>query len=228
MNVAIIPARGGSKRIPKKNIREFAGLPMIVHSIRAAQESSLFDNIIVSTDDTEIAEIAKQAGAEVPFLRPDTLSDDFTGTVPVIAHAVSWLIENAIDVETACCIYATAPFVTPADLIAGHDLLRTSRSDYAFSVTDYAFPIQRALKLNADGKIEMFFPEFYKIRSQDLEEGLHDAGQFYWGTANAWLEQKPIFNSLSVPVILPRTRVQDIDTFDDWERAEQLYYLLNR
>lgn len=228
MNIAIIPARGGSKRIPRKNIREFAGQPMIVHSIQTALKSNMFDHIIVSTDDEEIAQVARNAGAQVPFKRPAHLSDDFTGTVPVIAHAITWMTENIATVTNACCIYATAPFVIPEDLIIGHQLLIDHDADYAFSVTEYAFPIQRALKKKADGKLEMFFPEFYNTRSQDLEEGLHDAGQFYWGSAEAWLSQKPIFSSDSIPVMLPRTRVQDIDTYSDWERAEQLYYLLKR
>ncbi|MDJ0022482.1 MULTISPECIES: pseudaminic acid cytidylyltransferase [Pantoea] len=228
MNIAIIPARGGSKRIPRKNIREFAGQPMIAHSIQTALKSNIFDRIIVSTDDDEIAQVALNTGAQVPFKRPAHLSDDFTGTVPVIAHAVAWMTENIAPVTNACCIYATAPFVIPEDLIIGHQLLVDHNADYAFSVTEYAFPIQRALKKKADGKLEMFFPEFYNTRSQDLEEGLHDAGQFYWGSAEAWLSQKPIFSSDSIPVMLPRTRVQDIDTYSDWERAEQLYYLLKR
>lgn len=228
MNIAIIPARGGSKRIPKKNIREFAGLPMIVHSIQAALNSNVFDHVIVSTDDDEIAQVAQRAGAQVPFKRPACLSDDFTGTVPVIAHAVTWVTKNLASVKNACCIYATAPFVTPEDINAGYQLLIASEADYAFSVTEYAFPIQRALKKRNDGRIEMFFPEFYDTRSQDLEEGLHDAGQFYWGTSEAWVSQKAIFSSFSIPVMLPRTRVQDIDTYSDWERAEQLYYLLKR
>lgn len=228
MNIAIIPARGGSKRIPRKNIREFAGQPMIAHSIQTALKSNMFDHIIVSTDDDEIAQVALNAGAQVPFKRPAHLSDDFTGTVPVIAHAVAWMTENIAPVTNACCIYATAPFVIPEDLIIGHQLLVDHDADYAFSVTEYAFPIQRALKKKADGKLEMFFPDFYNTRSQDLEEGLHDAGQFYWGSAEAWLNQKPIFSSDSIPVMLPRTRVQDIDTYSDWERAEQLYYLLKR
>lgn len=228
MNIAIIPARGGSKRIPRKNISEFAGQPMIAHSIQTALKSNIFDRIIVSTDDDEIAQVALNTGAQVPFKRPAHLSDDFTGTVPVIAHAVAWMTENIAPVTNACCIYATAPFVIPEDLIIGHQLLVDHNADYAFSVTEYAFPIQRALKKKADGKLEMFFPEFYNTRSQDLEEGLHDAGQFYWGSAEAWLSQKPIFSSDSIPVMLPRTRVQDIDTYSDWERAEQLYYLLKR
>ncbi|MCQ8228302.1 pseudaminic acid cytidylyltransferase [Pantoea trifolii] len=228
MKVAVIPARGGSKRIPRKNIREFCGMPMIAHSILSAQKSMIFDKIIVSTDDEEIADVVRAYGVEVPFLRPRELSDDFTGTVPVISHAVKWIEDNVQKVTAACCIYATAPFITSEDLIKGLQELIVHKSDYAFSVTHYPFPIQRAIKVNSQGRTEMFFPEHYNTRSQDLEEALHDAGQFYWGTSQAWLNQRPIFSSSSVPVILPRTRVQDIDTQEDWDRAEQLFYLLNR
>ncbi|MDU3814911.1 MAG: pseudaminic acid cytidylyltransferase [Pantoea sp.] len=226
MNVAIIPARGGSKRIPRKNIKNFCGLPMIAHTIKTAVESQIFDHIIVSTDDKEIAEVAAKYGATVPFMRPAELSDDFIGTVPVIAHAVDWLLQQGHAVSAACCIYATAPFVQKEDLISGLDILQKNALDYAFSVTSYAFPIQRALKIDSKGEIAMFSPEHYGTRSQDLTEAYHDAGQFYWGTAEAWLNNKPIFLSRAAPVILPRKRVQDIDTAEDWERAEQLYHLL--
>lgn len=226
MNVAIIPARGGSKRIPRKNIKVFCGLPMIAHTIKTAADSNLFEHIIVSTDDKEIAEMAVKYGATVPFMRPDELSDDFTGTVPVIAHAVDWLIQHGYAVSAACCIYATAPFIQKEDLISGLHVLQKNNLDYAFSVTSYAFPVQRALKIESNGEIAMFYPEHYGTRSQDLTEAYHDAGQFYWGTAQAWLDNKPVFLSHSAPVILPRKRVQDIDTPEDWERAEQLYHLL--
>ncbi|MGD8105567.1 pseudaminic acid cytidylyltransferase [Pantoea sp. FN0302] len=226
MKVAIIPARGGSKRIPRKNIRDFCGMPMIAHSIKIAAESKLFDLILVSTDDNEIADTAVRYGAKVPFMRPDELSDDFTGTVPVIAHAVDWLIQQGHEVSSACCIYATAPFIQSEDLEAGLELLQQKKTDYAFSVTSYAFPVQRAIKIESSGEIAMFYPELYSTRSQDLTEAWHDAGQFYWGTTEAWLSQKPIFLSRAAPVILPRKRVQDIDTPEDWECAEQLYYLL--
>lgn len=226
MRLAIIPARGGSKRIPKKNIRDFHGLPMIAYSIQTALESNVFDQVIVSTDDDQIAETAMRYGATVPFVRPPELSDDFTGTVPVIAHAVEWYTHQAIAVSEVCCIYATAPFINKDDLIRGLDLIQEKKADYAFSVTSYGFPIQRAIKINNNGAIEMFYPEHYNARSQDLTEAWHDAGQFYWGTSEAWLQHKPIFSSHSFPVILPRTHVQDIDTFEDWNRAELLYALI--
>lgn len=223
MRVAVIPARGGSKRIPRKNIKDFCGKPMIAWSIEVAKTSSCFDRILVSTDDPEIAETARQWGAEVPFMRPAELSDDYTGTIPVIRHAVQWLQEHAGPVDYICCIYATAPFITAQDLQKGWQLIQGSAHDYAFSVTSYAFPIQRAIRITEQGRIAMFNPEHFMTRSQDLEEAWHDAGQFYWGTAAAWLGEKPIFAEGSVPVKLPRHRVQDIDTPEDWTRAEWLF-----
>ena len=223
MKLAIIPARGGSKRIPRKNIKSFCGKPMIAWSIEAALRSSEFDRIIVSTDDDEIAEVAQAHGAEVPFLRPAELSGDHTGTIPVIAHAIDWVSQHGAPVELACCIYATAPFVTAADIQRGRRTLVESDSDYAFSITSYPFPIQRAIRINAEGRVEMFSPEHFNTRSQDLEEAFHDAGQFYWGRAHAWLQGEMIFSPHSLPVLLPRHRVQDIDTPEDWARAEWLF-----
>jgi pseudaminic acid cytidylyltransferase len=226
MRLAVIPARGGSKRIPRKNIRPFGGRPMIAWSIDAALKSGCFDQVVVSTDDDEIAAVARAEGASVPFLRPPELSDDHTGTIPVVAHAVQWLTDRA-DAGQApsqvCCLYATAPFVQPADLQRGLQLLESSGAQYAFSVTSYAFPIQRAIRLTADGRVAMFDPAQFNTRSQDLEEAFHDAGQFYWGRAGAWLQGLRIFSPDAVPVQLPRHRVQDIDTPEDWTRAEWLW-----
>lgn len=226
MRLAVIPARGGSKRIPRKNIRPFGGRPMIAWSIDAALKSGCFDQVIVSTDDAEIAAVAQAEGASVPFLRPPELSDDHTGTIPVVAHAVQWLTDRA-DAGQApsqvCCLYATAPFVQPADLQRGLALLQSSGAQYAFSVTSYAFPIQRAIRLTRDGRVEMLDPAQFNTRSQDLEEAFHDAGQFYWGRAGAWLQGLRIFSPDAVPVQLPRHRVQDIDTPEDWTRAEWLW-----
>ena len=223
IRVAIIPARGGSKRIPRKNIKMFCGKPMIAWSIEAAKVSGCFDKIVVSTDDIEIAETAKQWGAQAPFMRPAELSDDYAGTIPVIRHAVQWLQEHEGPVDYACCIYATAPFVSAQDLQRGWQLLNGTAHDYAFSVTSYAFPIQRAIRITGQGRVAMFNPEHFMTRSQDLEEAWHDAGQFYWGTAAAWLAEKPLFADGAVPVKLPRHRVQDIDTPEDWTRAEWLF-----
>ncbi|MEA1081444.1 pseudaminic acid cytidylyltransferase [Marinobacter qingdaonensis] len=221
--VAIIPARGGSKRIPRKNVKEFCGKPMIAWSIEAALHSDCFERVVVSTDDPDIAAVAQEFGAEVPFTRPDSLSDDHTGTIPVIQHAVQWLKDAGTPVDFACCLYATAPFVTPEALRDGWERIRQGDCDYAFSVTSFAFPIQRAIRITEQGRVAMFHPEHFNTRSQDLEEAWHDAGQFYWGTAEAWLERKGIFADGSAPVMLPRHRVQDIDTPEDWERAEWLF-----
>lgn len=223
MKLAVIPARGGSKRIPRKNIKPFCGKPMIAWPIEAARASGCFNRIVVSTDDEEIAEVARNCGAETPFLRPAELSDDHTGTIPVIAHAIAWQQARGESPSEVCCIYATAPFVRAEDLRSGLDVLARTACDYAFSVTSYAFPIQRAVRITGQGRIEMFHPEHFNTRSQDLEEAFHDAGQFYWGRAAAWLAHKPIFSIDAAPVILPRHRVQDIDTPEDWERAEWLF-----
>ncbi|PCJ73209.1 MAG: pseudaminic acid cytidylyltransferase [Rhodobacteraceae bacterium] len=223
MKIAIIPARGGSKRIPKKNIKMFCGKPMIAWSIEAALISGCFDRVIVSTDDQEIADVALHYGAEVPFLRPRDLSDDHTGTTPVIRHATEWVAKNGTPATYVCCIYATAPFIRPTDIQDGLAALKTAACDYAFSVTSYAFPIQRAVKITAENRVEMFEPDQFQTRSQDLEEAYHDAAQFYWGTADAWLAERLIFGAKSVPVILPRHRVQDIDTPEDWNTAEFMF-----
>lgn len=223
MNVAIIPARGGSKRIPRKNIKLFCGKPMIGYSIDAALKTGLFDRVIVSTDDKEIADIAVSLGAEVPFLRPDALADDFTGTGAVIKHALTWLNAHGVSAQYVCCIYATAPFLLPELLREGYDKLLASKKSFAFSITTFPFPIQRAIKLNQEGLIDAFFPEFVQFRSQDLEASYHDAGQFYWGLEKAFLDEEPSFSPISMPVIVPRYLVQDIDTMEDWHRAELMY-----
>lgn len=223
MKLAVIPARGGSKRIPRKNIKVFCGKPMIAWSIEAALQSGCFDKVIVSTDDQEIAEVARQYGASVPFMRPAELSDDYTGTIPVVQQAIEWCWADGFDARQVCCLYATAPFVSPEDLRRGLDILEKTGSQYAFSVTSYAFPIQRAIRLTEAGHVEMFSPEHFNTRSQDLEESYHDAGQFYWGQASAWLGGRVIFSPESSAVLLPRHRVQDIDTPEDWVRAEWLY-----
>ena len=224
--IAIIPARGGSKRIPNKNIKLFSGQPIISYSIKAAQASGLFDRIIVSTDSDEIAEVAKIYGAEVPFIRPAELSDDFTGTVPVLLHALDWLSEHGFDVDYFCCIYATAPFVHPEFIIRGFDLLKKRNALTTFSVTTFPYPIFRALKIGNNGGIEMFWPEHENSRSNDLPQAYHDAGQFYCCNTKRFLIEKKLFSSDSIPVILPRYLVQDIDTIEDWEMAEKMYSVL--
>jgi N-acylneuraminate cytidylyltransferase len=222
----MIPARGGSKRIPRKNIKEFLGKPIIAYSIEAAKASGCFDKIIVSTDDYEIAEVAREYGAEVPFMRPKEISDDYATTVDVISHTINWLLENSIVVENICCIYATAPFVEADDLKSGLAAIQDNGFQFAFSATSYAFPIQRAIKVNKDGAVDMFNSEYMNTRSQDLEDAYHDAGQFYWGKAKAFLDGKPIFSPEAFAVKLPRKRVQDIDTPEDWDAAEIAFKLL--
>lgn len=223
MKIAVIPARGGSKRIPRKNIKDFCGKPMIAWSITIAKSSGLFSHIIVSTDDKEIAEVAAKWGAEVPFERPGNLSDDYTGTAEVVSHATRWALDNNWPVSAVCCIYATAPFMQVDDLKQGLSALESGDWAYTFSATDFSSPIFRSFHERPDGGIEMFFPEYYMTRSQDLPIALHDAGQFYWALPATWIDEKQIFDHHSAPVIIPRWRVQDIDNQDDWDRAEIIY-----
>lgn len=226
-NLAIIPARGGSKRIPRKNIREFAGKPMIAYSIEAAFDTGVFDQVIVSTDDEAIAEVARYYGAEVPFLRPPELSCDHTGTTEVIAHAINWIRKQNQEPLAVCCIYATAPFIQKDDIRKGLGILEAGNWQYVFSTTSFDFPIFRGFKRQPDHSLEMVFPEHFQTRSQDLPEAMHDAGQFYWGRPQAWIDGLKIFDKWSTVVELPRWRVQDIDTVDDWKRAEIIHGLLS-
>lgn len=220
--IAIIPARGGSKRIPRKNIKSFFGKPMIAWSIEAAKKSGLFSHIVVSTDDEEIAEVAREWGAEVPFMRPENLSDDFSGTTEVIAHASQWVINQGWSVSAVCCIYATAPFIQEEDIQEGFAKLNINKWDYVISVTNYASSVYRAFVEREEGGVEMLFPENFLTRSQDLPLALHDAAQFYWGRPSSWIEGKPGLSRTTGTVMIPRWRVQDIDDADDWLRAELL------
>jgi pseudaminic acid cytidylyltransferase len=226
MIVAIIPARGGSKRVPRKNIRHFAGKPIIAYSIRAALESKLFDRVVVSTDDPEVAETARAWGAEAPFVRPKELADDHTGTDAVVKHAILALTEQGNTISYACCIYSTAPFLQVSYLREGYNKLLASGQDFAFSITTFDFPIQWALRITAEGAVEAVNPTHTFARSQDLEKLFHDAGQFYWGRAQAYLDNIATHSPASVPIILPRHLVQDIDTLEDWHRAELMYRAL--
>jgi len=223
--VAIIPARGGSKRIPRKNIKDFHGRPLIAYSIEIALSSKLFEKVIVSTDDKEIANIAKSYGAEVPFIRPKELSDDFTGTEEVVNHTLAYLAKGNELYDYVCTIYATAPLLQQQYLIEGFEKLKNSTAINAFSVTSMPFPIQRTFKVNKNGRCEMFTPEYYNSRSQDLEEAYQDAGQFYWKRLNI-VSNEIMFGEDSIPIILPRYLVQDIDTLEDWKRAEVMYRVL--
>lgn len=226
MKIALIPARGGSKRIPRKNIKLFHGKPMLAYSIEAAQQSGCFDKIIVSTDDLEIAAIARQYGAEVPFMRPAAIADDYATTMDVIQHAIAWCESQQMSVELLCCIYATAPFIAASDLVEGLAQVSDGDIDYAFSATSFAFPIQRAIALNANGRVQMLQPEHVNTRSQDLPEAFHDAGQFYWGKTAAFKAGKPLFSLSAKAILIPRKRVQDVDTLEDWEFAEALYAVM--
>ena len=227
MNVAIIPARGGSKRIPRKNIKMFADKPMIAHAIIAAKASGLFEHVIVSTEDDEIAEIARLWGAETPFKRPINLADDLAPTVPVIAHAVRACLDLGWSVDYACCIYPCSPFISPGDLISTFSEVRVHLADFIYPVTEFAHPMQRAMRRLPTGGMEFLIPESELTRTQDLENTYHDAGQFYWGKANAWLEQKKMHTAgLGYPI--PNWRVVDIDTADDWKRAELLFRIMNK
>jgi len=222
MNVAIIPARGGSKRIPKKNVKIFHGRPMIEWPIKEALASGVFDKVVVSTDSQEIADVARVAGAEVPFMRPPELSDDYTPTAPVIVHALEFLQQQNIEVEYACCIYATTPFIRKEFLRLGVDKLQEHGASSAVSVTSFPFPIYRALKFTEAGFLQWCWPEYEMTRSQDLPEAYHDAGQFYWLDCKHFMEVQRLYNDDTVPVVLPRHLVQDLDTLEDWCRAEYM------
>jgi N-acylneuraminate cytidylyltransferase len=226
MKIAVIPARGSSKRIPRKNIRDFCGKPIIAWSIEAARSSGLFEHVVVSTDDEEISALAQRCGAEVPFVRPADLSDDLAGTTEVIAHATRWALDSGWGVSAVCCIYATAPFVQPRDLKRGLEGLESGDWDFTLAATEYPSSILRAFRRLPGGGLEMFFPEHFRARSQDLPPALHDAAQFYWGRPDAWTESRAIFGRRSMPILLPHWRVQDIDTDDDWRRAELLWRLI--
>jgi pseudaminic acid cytidylyltransferase len=226
VKIAVIPARGKSKRIPRKNLREFAGKPIIAHSIKRAIESSLFDRVIVSTDDDEIAAVSKDFGADVPFCRPAELSDDYAGTTAVVAHCIREL-SAGVKLSAVCCIYPTAPFLRVEDLQRGRELLDSGSWSYAFSAAKLGFPVMRSFGRDREGGIEMLFPEHFGARSQDLPEAWHDAGQFYWGRPEAWLENLRIFDKWSTVVEIPPWRAQDIDTPEDWHRAELMWRVLS-
>jgi len=223
--VAVIPARGGSKRIPRKNIKEFHGLPLIAYSIKAALESKLFAKVIVSTDDEEIAKVAREHGAEVPFIRPEELSDDFADTGDVVKHALKYLKKTGEEFDYVCTIYATAPFLQAKYLIEGYEKLEASDAINSFSATSMPFPIWRTFKIDKNGRCEMFWRENFSKRSQDLEEAFQDAGQFYWSKLNK-RSSDIMFGKDSIPIILPRYLVQDIDTLEDWKRAEYMYEVI--
>lgn len=227
MKIAVIPARGGSKRIHRKNTRAFAGKPIIAHTIAAIRESALFDRIIVSTEDHEIAEVATAYGAEVPFSRPRDLADDHVSTSEVIAHATQWMRDQHWPVDLVCCVYATAFCVRTEYLLRGLRAMEAGRWVFAFSAAEYPSTVFRAFSERNEGGIAMLFPDHYRHRSQDLQTVLHDAGQFYWGHTSSWLEKKHLFGPDSCPIRIPHSQTYDIDTEDDWYRAER-YWLFDR
>ena len=227
MKLCVIPARGGSKRIFRKNIRIFCGKPMIVWAIDHALQSKLFEKVIVSTDDESIADVARAAGAETPFLRPASLSDDFTPTVPVLAHAVEACQKIGWSIEYACCIYPCVPFLQNSDLVEAFALLQQTDACFSYPVTDYAHPIQRAMRRLPSGQMQFLEPEHEIARTQDLETTYHDTGQFYWGKASAWKAHMKMHTE-GVGFVVPNWRVVDIDNEADWKRAELLYDVLNK
>ena len=224
MKLCVIPARGGSKRIPRKNIRPFAGRPMLTYAVDAAQQSCQFDAIVVSSDDEEILSLSEQLGAK-PLLRPSVLADDFTSTVAVIAHAIEVCQAWGWQPQAACCIYPTVPLLRGDDLIGAWEILQRSQADYVFPVAVFPSAIQRALRLDSSGRLTPFYPKNESSRTQDLEPAYYDAGQYYWGRLDAWLAGRAI-HSNGQGIVLPSWRVVDIDTADDWERAELIYRAL--
>ncbi len=224
-NVAIITARGGSKRIPRKNIKLFRGKPMIAYSIKTALDSGLFDMVMVSTEDEEIAEIAKQYGAEIPFIRSKKTADDYTGTAEVLLEVLNDLQKKTKQFDNTCCIYPTAPFITKQALEDSYNLLIDKQFDSVFPVCAFSYPIQRALQIN-DSKTSMVWPENLNKRSQDLPLRYHDAGQFYWINTAAFLREKKVFTQNSGSIILNELQVQDIDNETDWKLAELKHSLL--
>jgi pseudaminic acid cytidylyltransferase len=229
MALCIIPARGGSKRIPHKNSRMFHGKPMICWSIEAAIQSGVFEHIIVSTDSEDIARIAQESGASVPFRRPAQLANDYATTVDVMNHAIVWFQnhypKSSVETAAVCCLYATSPLLVADDIKQGYQ--RLAGYDFVVPVTTFAHPVQRAVKINGNRSLSMFDSEKYQTRSQDLEEAWHDCGQFYWGTADAWRSGKSPYDMCACPLPIPRWRVQDIDTEEDWVRAEAMFSMIN-
>lgn len=221
MKIAVIPARGGSKRIPRKNMKIFCGKPMLQWPIAAAVASEIFERVIVSTDDPEIAKLAKEAGAEVPFIRPAELAGDFVATVPVIQHAISQL--NIPQLSHVCCIYPTAAFLTPQTLHAAVMQQQKSEADFVMPVIKLSCPIERALSLSNTGLLSMRYPEHLNTRTQDCAELYQDAGQFYLGTVDAWLNNRDFYQQQVAAITIPKYRAHDIDTPDDWVLAELIF-----
>lgn len=221
--LAIITARGGSKRIPRKNIRNFLGKPIIAYSIESAIKSDVFDEVMVSTDDDEIAEIARKYGAKVPFKRSAETSNDTATTTDVIIEVLNEYKKRGIIFDYACCIYPTAPFITVESLKSGLDKMLETSTEAAIPVVKYSYPIQRALEIDSEGKLSMLYPEHSRSRSQDLRSCFHDAGQFYWFKVSAIKPDMELLKMKASPIVILETQVQDIDTEEDWSIAEMKY-----
>lgn len=227
MNLCIIPARGGSKRIPRKNIKTFSGKPMISYAIEASIESGLFEHIVVTTEDFEVARVAREFGAETPFMRSTSLADDYTPTVPVVADAIIRCKTLGWSIDNVCCIYPCVPFIQKGDLLESLRLLETAGPDYVFPIVEFPAAIQRAMLRGTDGRVSPFFPESELVRTQDFEPAYHDAGQFYWGKWSTWLSN-PLIHKSGAGLIIPRVRALDIDTNDDWTLAELMYKAIQK
>ncbi|UOB19414.1 pseudaminic acid cytidylyltransferase [Abyssalbus ytuae] len=225
-DLCIIPARGGSKRIPRKNIKNFLGKPIISYSIEAALKSNLFDEVMVSTDDDEIAIISKSFGAKVPFMRSYENANDFATTVDVLIEVINQYEEKGIIYENICCIYPTAPFVSDTILLKAKNLLESQDYDAVFPVLQYSFPIQRAMRINPNGEIKMIRPEYMAKRSQDLEATFHDAGQFYFLKVLELKRHNKLWTDNTSCIVIDELKAQDIDTETDWKLAELKYQLM--
>lgn len=225
--LAIIPARGGSKRIPGKNKRSFLGQPIIAYSIQTALRSNLFDEVMVSTDDEEIAQISLTYGAQVPFLRTQKNADDYATTTDVILEVIEAYSKQNFEFENCCCIYPTAPLMKEDHLKKGYEILMTNRVNAVFPVVPFGYPIWRGIKINESGSGQMIWPEYINSRSQDLQEAFHDAGQWYWLNVDKFKQYRSVFSSNMSCMILSQNEVQDIDNIVDWELAEIKFQLLN-
>lgn len=226
-NLCIIPARGGSKRIPRKNIKPFMGKPIMAYSIEAALKSGLFDEVMVSTDDEDFADVAKKYGASVPFLRSEATANDYATTVDVLHEVIETYRQRGMVFDTICCLYSTAPFVTAERLKEAYSKL-SDKVDACFTMVEYSYPIQRSLRINEAGLVEMKYPEHLKSRTQDLEKIYHDAGQFYFVKTKTLIEEKTVWCKHTAPLVLSELEVQDLDTLTDWQLAEMKYELLHK
>lgn len=226
-NLCIIPARGGSKRIPRKNIKTFLGKPIIAYSIEAALDSGIFDEVMVSTDDEEFAGIARKYGASVPFLRSEATANDYATTVDVLLEVIEQYKLRGKIFESICCLYSTAPFVTSDRLKEAYSKL-SDKIDACFTMVEYSYPIQRSLRINEEGQVEIKYPEYLKSRTQDLEKVYHDAGQFYFVKTDTLLNEKTVWCKRTAPLILSELEVQDLDTLTDWQLAQMKYELVHK